>query len=103
VGLPQTLSLAIVALRLDVFKRLLQQQQHLSMEVIMALEFTQQQLIHLSDGLADRMQLYRENDPQEFEECKKLFKRVNDEYIRVFEQNVDKQMQIISRKEEESQ
>ena len=87
VGLPQTLSLAIVALRLDVFKRLLQQQQ----------------LIHLSDGLADRMQLYRENDPQEFMECKKLFKRVNDEYIRVFEQNVDKQMQIISRQEEESQ
>ena len=73
------------------------------MEVIIALEFTQQQLIHLSDGLADRMQLYRENDPQEFMECKKLFKRVNDEYIRVFEQNVDKQMQIISRQEEESQ
>jgi len=72
------------------------------MEVIMAMEFTPQQLVHLSDGIADRMQLYRENDPQEFKECKALFKRINDEYIRMFEADVKKQLEQLSRKEEES-
>ena len=69
----------------------------------MALEFTPQQLVHLSDGLADRMQLYRENDPKEYKECKVLFKRINDEYIRKFEEDVHKRLEQLSRKEEESQ
>tara|TARA_A100000172_G_C3030660_1_gene106548 strand:- start:683 stop:904 length:222 start_codon:yes stop_codon:yes gene_type:complete len=72
------------------------------MEVIMALEFTPQQLVHLSDGLADRMQLYRENDPKEYKECKVLFKRINDEYIRKFEEDVHKKLEQLSREEEES-
>ena len=59
----------------------------------MALEFTPQQLVHLSDGLADRMQLYRENDPKEYKECKVLFKRINDEYIRKYEEDVHKKLQ----------
>ena len=68
----------------------------------MALEFTPQQLVHLSDGLADRMQLYRENDPKEYKECKVLFKRINDEYIRKFEEDVHKRLEQLSREEEES-
>ncbi len=68
----------------------------------MALEFTPQQLVHLSDGLADRMQLYRENDPKEYKECKVLFKRINDEYIRKFEEDVHKKLEQLSREEEES-
>ena len=68
----------------------------------MAMEFTPQQLVHLSDGLADRMQLYRENDPKEYKECKVLFKRINDEYIRKFEEDVHKRLEQLSREEEES-